>query len=560
MKIVFSRVKYQNIMSVGQEPVDITLNDVHKTLITGKNGWGKSTSIEAIYFALFGKPFRDINKALLINSFNKKNMLTELWFTADSTEFYIKRGQKPTVFEVHKNGVPMDEVSSAKDFQSMLEEMIGMNSTSFKQTTILGTAGYVPFMMLKTPARRALVEDLLEVGVLGEMDKLNKTYIRELTQNISAIESEIYHLEQQISTADSYIQKQLAQNALTNDRYKVSYDLEVSKAKAIKQEIKNLKEKIAAIVIPDLPEAPDRYTEAKYKLQAGIQNYNSIIKLYSANGGDCPTCKQVLSGDSEGAKASLKAYNEKLVKVDTKLNELRNATQAVTMAKNSFNQIQNQIANAESTLKNHVSNAMNYRDMMTQVKEEAIIDYTKLNELKETRVSRVEKKSVLVLEKYNRGFVTDMLKDSGVKATVIKRYIPYFNQRIKHYLDIMGADYAFTLNESFDETIKSRGRENFCYNSFSQGEKARIDLALLFVWRDVAAMVSGSSCNILILDELFDSATDQEGIVAIKTILDSMTDNNISVISHREHDPQDYGKHIKMVKKGRFSVGDTTIF
>lgn len=559
MKIVFERVRYQNIMSVGQSPVDITLNDVQKALVTGKNGFGKSTFIEAVYFALFGKPFRDIKKGQLINSINKKALLVEVWFTADNTKFYIKRGQKPNVFEVHKDGVTMDEVASAKDFQNILEEMIGMNSTSFKQTTILGTAGYTPFMSLKTPERRALVEDLLEVSVLGAMDKLNKGYIRELTQNINAIESHISHLVQQINTHEAYIQKQKEQMNASNDRYEAAYKTELAKAKETKLELDALRDQLSAIVLPEPPTDATPYIEARFKLKAGIDNYGKVVSLYQ-KGGNCPTCSQVLTGGCDNAQQALTDYSIKIEKVNKKLTELNRLSAEYRNATQQFNDLQQKVRTKESMVRSYADSAARMKAMMDQEVQKIDIDYTELERLKEERLAKVEQKSVMVLEKYNRGFITEMLKDNGIKAGIIKKYIPFFNSRIQHYLEIMGADYVFTLDESFNETIKSRGREAFSYTSFSQGEKARIDVALLFTWRDVASMVSGSACNLLVLDEVFDGSFDTEGLSAVKEIIDSMAESNVYVISHKDHDPQDFGKHIKMIKKGRFSVCETTVF
>lgn len=552
-----NRVKYQNIMSVGQAPIDIQLDKCHKTLITGKNGGGKSTMLEAITFALFGKPFRDIKKGQLINSFNKKNLLVELWMEYDGHTFHIKRGQKPGIFEIVRDGDKLDESASSKDFQVYFEELIGMTYTSFKQIVVLGTAGYTPFMGLSTPARRKLVEDLLEVSLLADMDKLNKSSIREINSQVQVIDVRQEGIIQQIKIYNENVERQKKLSGENVSRLQTMYDDLASEARQIKSEIENSTTRLADIVLDEDPrEALQEIQKKTAVLQNKINSFNNVVKMYHA-GGECPSCMSSLHpGDPivtkiadkvhecESSAASLEAHRETLA---TLVDEYEaNVRTQQTLAQD--------IRSKKQTLISTVDKAKKVKAALDQAAAEFIDHADEIASLQVELDKIVAEKTKLVMEKYRRGILTDMLKDTGIKGAIIKKYIPLFNKHINQYLKIMEADYSFTLNEEFSETIKSRGREEFSYASFSQGEKARIDIALLFTWRDIAEKVSGVKISCLFLDEIFDSAADAEGIKSIGSILDNMVDANVFIISHRDHDPQSYGQHLQMKKVGRFTV------
>lgn len=551
------KVIYKNIMSVGAKPITVELDKVQKTLVTGKNGAGKSTFLEAVTFAMFGKPFRDVKKGQLINSSNKKDMLVELWMEYDEKEYYIKRGQKPNIFEISCGGKRLDESASSKDFQAEFEQLIGMSYASFKQIVVLGTAGYTPFMGLSTPARRKLVEDLLEVSVLADMDKLNKSLIREVNSQIQVMDVQHDGIVQQIKI---YQDNEDRQRKLSGDnllRLQTMYDELATEARGIKTTIEEATTRLTEIILGEDPEHElTKLKQESFLIKSKIDDYRKVVSLYE-KGGCCQTCaSQLHPGDPIVARieAKIEECNVSADNHKARQNAVQEQFDTYSAARQNQRTIAQDIQTKKQTLVQTVEKAKKVKALIEQAKSEFIDHAADIKMLQDQLDKIVKQKSDLVLEKYQRGILTDMLKDSGIKGAIIKKYIPIFNKQINAYLKVMEADYSFTLDEEFNETIKSRGREDFSYASFSQGEKARIDIALLFTWRDIAAKVSGVNINTLILDEVFDSATDVEGVKAIATILNKLEDTNIFIISHRDHDPEAYGQHLQMKKVGRFTV------
>lgn len=548
-KLEFKRIRYQNIMSVGATPIDIQLDGFKKNLITGVNGAGKSTMIEALCFGLFGKPFRNVKKGQLINSVNKKKLLVEIWVG----DFYIKRGQKPEIFEVYKNDQKLDESASTKDFQEYFESLIGMNLASFKQIVVLGTAGYTPFMSLPAAGRRKLVEDLLDIAILGEMDKLNKGYIREITQNVQMLDLKAGHVKQQLDIHQKHIDDISKASEENIKRLQTMYDQEVANAKAEKASEEKLVNELMDIVLPEDPsQALNKINIAIAQIGAQIQGFDRVIHMHEA-GGTCPTCTQPIVAGNDSKVREQKEHSEhKLSLIREKQAEYNEKAEIYKKVQTQAEEIKRAIASHRANLTASVTRAKNIQKAIQDLQTERVDNSEEMSKLEHELGQFINEKSVLVMEKYHRGFITDMLKDSGVKASIVKKYIPFFNERIAFYLNLMEADYSFTLDEEFSETIKSRGRETFSYTSFSQGEKARIDLAMLFTWRDVAEKVSGTKISLLVLDEVYDGSTDTQGVQAFNTIIDNLQDS-VYIISHKDHDPDDFDRHIQMVKRGRFT-------
>lgn len=551
------QIKYKNLLAVGSESITIDLNVAHKTLITGVNGGGKSTIIEAITYALFGKPFRNIKLGQLVNAVNKKDLLVELLMEYNNDSYLIRRGQKPTVFEVIKNGVPLDAAASSKDFQAHFEEMIGMNYNSYKQVVVLGTAGYTPFMGLGTPARRKLVEDLLEVTVLADMDKLNKDEVKRINSELTQVELQISHTKTQIQTLEAADERQKKLSGDNVDRLQKMLDSTIEEINAFKDKNFAINEEILAIQLPE--DVSSELSDCNNKAAQANFSKNSITKVLGLyeKGGDCPTCMQKLStggeiiGELQRHKVGLEA---ELASLETLKADLTERKAKLLDAKTSIQKLENQISTNTQLAKASAERARKVKGALAEAKKEFVDNAGEILGLNKALNEFIETKSSLVVEKHRRSLITEMLKDSGIKGAIIKKYLPLFNKQINHYLGLLEADYSFTLDEEFSETIKSRGRESFSYASFSQGEKGRIDLALMFTWRDIAERVSGIRISCLILDEVFDSCLDAAGIKNITTILNNMPETNVFIISHKDHNPSDYGQHIQMKKVGRFTI------
>lgn len=556
MKLKFKTLTYQNILSVGNVPIVIDFDSAKKTLITGKNGGGKSTMIEALTYALFGKSFRDLKVGQLVNSINKKKCLVELLIEYGNDEYKIIRGQKPKVFEIWKNGEKLPEDSAAGDYQSQLESMLNINLVGFKQVIVLGTAGYVPFMELKTPDRRKLVEDLLSLSIISEMDKLNKSYIRGVNRELDTLSMQIGHVQQQIATHQKFIDEQRAKANQNTARYQDIYDSHVETAKQIKAQLVELQSQIAECVIngedqtANIQKLRDGYT----RLSMNVEQLQRLEVMYR-KGGECPACKQPISPTPERMEEiaeNIKNGTQKLTLIKNKQDQLQKIMDDLLTQQRTLNGLKSKYESLRGTLQNEVAAAKRVLAIMDKAQEDVVIDESPVEKLREDEKELDSKRSGFVKEKYFRGIVTDLLKDSGVKASIVKRYIPYFNKQIAYYLDLLGADYQFTLDDEFNESIKSLGRNDFSYASFSQGERARINLALLMTWRDVTSKISGVDLSLLILDEIFDGAIDREGGFAVRKLLDDI-EGNVIVISHQELDPQDFNRHITMAKVGRFT-------
>lgn len=556
MKLNFKKIVYQNILSVGNVPIEIDFDTAKKTLITGRNGGGKSTLIEALTYALFGKSFRDLKVGQLVNSTNKKKCQVELTLDYGKDEIKIIRGQKGKVFEIWKNGEKLPEDAAAGDYQQQLETMLNINLVGFKQVIVLGTAGYTPFMELKTPERRKLVEDLLSLSVISEMDKLNKSYLRGVNQQLDTLSMQVSHVQQQIQTHQRFINEQRTKANQNVQQYQDIYDSHVATAKTIKENMVALQGQIAEIVISgeDQTENLNKLRDGYSRLSVTVEQLNKLHGMYQ-KGGECPACKQAISPTPERMKEiadNITNGTQRLTLIKKKQDECQTIMNGIIQQQRELQALKSKYESFKSTLQNEVANAKRVESIMNTAKQEVVIDESPVIELQEKEKDLDNNRSGYVKEKYYRGIITDMLKDSGIKANIVKRYIPYFNKQIAYYLEQFGADYQFTLDDEFNESIKSLGRDDFSYASFSQGERARINLSILFTWRDVTSKVSGVDLSLLVLDEVFDGPLDKEGSFAIKNLLDAV-EGNVIVISHQDLDPQDFDRHITMKKVGRFT-------
>lgn len=552
------RVKIWNTLSIGNEPVEVQLDKFNQSLVTGTNGTSKTTIIESITFALTGKPYRDIKKGQLINSVNKKGQLVELDMEYNGSEYFIKRGQKPNIFEVIKDGLPIDSAASVKDFQSEFEQMIGMNYNSFKQIVALSSAGYTPFMELSVPNRRKLIEDLLNISIIADMDKLNKTAIRELMQSYKETDLNINHIQSQISTHEAYAEKQKKLSGDNINRLQSMYDEEVASVNEIKAKNLELNEKILNLELPEVDR--EAILNISERLQYHKFNYDQsskVLNLYS-KGGSCPTCYQQLSDDRlvEKIKWDSEISEKEMGRYQKELDYLKSKRQEAEQIQSQIAAYESEMATNKQIAIEHVAKAKKIKAALEQASKERVDNTQEILTLKDDLMKHISKKSEIMLELQRRDVITNMLKDTGIKSILMKRYIPLFNQRINSYLKKLEAPFAFEIDSEFNEIVKTPGREGFSYASFSNGERARINLSILFAWRELVELVSGVKVSCLFLDEIFDLGLDSYGIKLLNRILKDLKDTNVFVITHKEVNPDDYGQVITMRKVGRFSQAE----
>lgn len=545
MHIQFEKIRYKNILSVGNQFIEVDLTSHKTTMIMGTNGQGKSLILDAIVFALYGKPFRKINKPQLINSINKKDLIVELEFSIGSKSYMIRRGMAPVVFEIWVNGELLNKDAASRDYQEYLEtNIIKMSQRSFSQIVILGSATYVPFMQLATGQRREIIEDLLDIQVFSTMNHLLKEKINSNKEEIKDNNHEISLVETKIETAKEH-----------NAEIEKMKKTEVNKLKSkVSEHLENLekeKEKIESIELEITQlggsisdkskhkKTSSRASELLYDLQTKKNAYDKEIRFYAEHD-NCPTCKQGIE----------QSFKEETVKEKGKKTfELADALEQLTKKKELADKRLEEISNVEDDIQKLHNKANEHRlsvkMIMSQLKSIKIelteaekqveeIDQSKIQDYQLELKSYQETQSKIYNQREVLGIVASMLKDGGIKTSIIRTYIPIMNKIINQYLAEFELFVDFNLDENFNETIKSRFRDKFSFASFSEGEKMRINLSIMFAWRALAKLRNSVSTNLLLLDEILDGASDASGVETIIDILHRLhTKDNIFVISHR---------------------------
>ena len=566
--ITFTKIRWKNILSTGNAFTEIDLTRSTNTLIVGQNGAGKSTILDAFTFVLFGKPFRKINKPNLLNSINQSNGVVEVEFTVGKKEYKVIRGLKPNVFEIFCDNVLLNQDAKAKDYQEHLEKFIlKLNYKSFTQVVILGSASFVPFMQLSAADRRTIIEDLLDIGIFSSMNAVVKTQLSELKDKQKDVDYEMRIVAEKIK-----IQKQNIEDHKTNSAAEVAKKREEIAKNGV--EIIKLKEDITKIekhVDIMLDSLKDRAsTEQKSKkmlqIEAKFESNKSKVEKeieFYDNNDNCPTCHQAIHEDHKS-----KSITEK----KEKLYEIEKATELLLIEIDKTNKRLDEITETQESVRNHNSEVVKlntqFKSLNTfnekllreidQIEQNAVsfeTDNTKLKELKSLLEGHVKDAKQFAEDKQYYEYASVLLKDSGIKTKIIKQYLPVMNKLINKYLTAMDFFVNFNLDENFEETIKSRHRDEFSYASFSEGEKMRIDLALLFTWRQVAKMKNSVNTNLLILDEVFDSSLDGVGTEEFLKLLNSLdTNTNVFVISHKGDQLFDkFRSVIKFEKRNNFS-------
>ena len=567
--IVFKSVCWKNFLSTGNSPNKILLDKSPTTLIIGKNGEGKSTILDALCFALFGKPFRNINKGQLVNSINGKGCVVEIEFTINGKEYRVLRGIKPNVFEIYVNNDLMNQDAAARDYQKILEQQIlKLNYKTFTQVVILGSASFVPFMQLSTAMRREVIEDILDIRIFSVMNQLLKEKANDTKAEIARIEAEITMAKTKVdgqslllktlTDAKSDSIKSLLSKVENNNEQILACEGEVASLVA---EITALKSRTAekSKIDSDLETAK----EWKTKLTSKVDDWSSHTEFFAENE-VCPSCSQGIPHDH---KATIVSELQGKIELETKrLDDLNVVLTRLNTQLTEINNLVNKITdkNIELSTQNSTITVLNRQNSELQSEIEAHkTDTTNVDEekrnLKKLATDALEKiklKTSLLDKRNLEEVAAILLKDSGIKTAIIREYLPVMNKLINKYLQAMDAYIHFELDENFNESVKSRFRDDFTYASFSEGEKMRIDLAILFTWRQVAKMKNSVNTNLLLLDEIFDSSLDTAGTDYFLNLMNTFGENtNIFVISHKGDQLfEKFRSVVKFEKRNDFSI------
>ena len=566
--ILFNSIKWRNFLSTGNQFIEIKLDKHPSTLIIGENSAGKSTILDALCFCLFGKAFRNINKPQLVNSINQKNCLVETEFTIGKRHYKITRGMKPGIFEIHQDNNLLSQDAAIRDYQKYLEDKIlKLNYKSFTQIVILGSASFTPFMQLPQGSRREVIEDILDIQIFSVMNNILKTRIITQKDLIKEAENKIELSKQKAKLQQDYIE-QLEQNQKKrNESINESIEKQLIEIKEITENTNVLTEEYNNL--RQLVEHENKIQNNKirmvdiYKsLQLKLKKLNEEINFYN-NNDSCPTCKQNISTELKtntinthtSTKDEIVTAIEQLYdKIKIKEEQLND----IITIKIKIVEVQRKITEENGKIiarQNYIKKLRNEIVEKTDEKENIDAAKQKLREIALEGIEVSKSKIKLREESFYLEAAATLLKDTGIKTKVIKQYLPVINKLVNKYLSVMDFFVSFELDESFNEIIKSRFRDEFSYYSFSEGEKQRIDLALLFTWRTIAKMKNSVATNLLLLDEIFDSSLDANGTECVMQLLNTIgEETNVFVISHKGDQLQDkFSNVIKVEKHQNFS-------
>jgi DNA repair exonuclease SbcCD ATPase subunit len=546
--IVFKNLRWKNFLSTGNKWTEINLNKISSTLIVGHNGSGKSTMLDALSFALFGKPHRNINKPQLVNSINNKDCIVEVNFTIGKYEYKVVRGIKPGIFEIWRNDQLLNQSSHAKEYQKILEQnLLKLNHKSFHQIVVLGSSSFIPFMQLPAQHRRDVIEDLLDINIFSKMNILIKEKNAILKENLKELNYKLDIVKNKIESQKKYIRDitQINTDEINDKEEKIKEVQEIIKDLQLSNsELSSFIQEYAEKCSTALKTANDKkqiILSDKATASSSIKNIVINSKFYKEND-NCPTCTQAIEPNFKQGK--IDSLKTEAVDIKKKMDQLQVHAEEITENLDKWTKVHEEIREKQSTLHSNNQNIEIYQNQISEYNNDIsrltsregdlstansdLLDMrTKMEGYMESRFELNEQHS------YN-SVMSEMLKDTGIKTKVIKQYIPVINKLVNQYLQVLDFFVHFNLDESFQETIRSRHRDAFSYDSFSEGEKQRIDLALLFTWRQIAKMKNSVATNLLILDETFDSSLDHDGVDNLMKILHTLDDDtNVFVISHK---------------------------
>ena len=540
--IIFKSIKYKNFLSSGNYFTEIALNKSKSTLIVGQNGAGKSTMLDAISFALFGKPHRKISKNQLINSINQKQALVEVEFSIGKAQFRIVRGIRPNTFEIWKDGNMINQSSHAMEYQKILEQnILKLNHKSFHQVVVLGSSSFIPFMQLNAGHRRNVIEDLLDINIFSKMNILLRERNSILKENISKINNDTNIIKSKIEQQTKYIKDIAALTEENKSKYEKQIKGGKEKIKKLQDENNNISKQLEESTAADeLKDIQKEKNQAIGHIAEIKQEMKTIAKrgLFLEKNDVCPTCdqnienKDKLISDTKNeayqVQSTLNMVQDNSATIDKKIIKLEEVMKGIKEKTDTLN------ANNREIVSINQSN----EELQTYLESEVSADLTGAKQDLETmnsdKESLFEEKLKLNEQFGYNNVIAEMLRDTGIKTKIIKQYLPTINKLVNQYLQVLDFFVSFNLDENFNETIRSRHRDDFTYDSFSEGEKQRIDLSLLFTWRQIAKMKNSVSTNLLVLDETFDSSLDHDGIENLLKILYTLdADSNTFIISHK---------------------------
>ena len=546
--VTFISLSYKNFLSSGDNEIVVNLNPGSSTLVVGSNGAGKSTMLDALSFALFGKPHRTINKPQLVNSINGKNCLVTVEFSIGSIAYKIVRGIKPGIFEIWQNGVMINQESHSRDYQKLLEtNILKLNHKSFHQVVVLGSSNFIPFMQLSANHRREVIEDLLDINIFTKMNVALKERNAKLKDTIKDTENHLTLVKEKIIIQGKHLDslKQIDEN----NAAKYNDEIDALTANVAKLQETNAANAVAYSARVDdvkatLSKAESTRTSLlsyEKQIKDNISKVVTEAKFYEGND-ECPTCQQKLESDMKQHK--LDGCREKAIELQegydmlkSKMAETQQSYNQASDAYDELGDLQKEITVNNAMITQLESRITDLNKYLRQSSTESDTSFamTLLENLREEKSTLSDLKSSQIEDRTYNEVIAELLKDTGIKTKIIRQYLPVMNKLINHYLQIFDFFVSFNLDESFNEQIKSRHRDDFSYSSFSEGEKQKIDLSLLFAWRAVAKMKNSANTNLMILDETFDASLDADGIDNLMKILNTLDqETNVFVISHKQ--------------------------
>jgi DNA repair exonuclease SbcCD ATPase subunit len=566
--IIFQKVRWKNFLSTGNSFTEIDFQRSPNTLIIGNNGAGKSTILDALCFGLFGKPFRKINKPQLLNSINNQAAVVEIEFAIGKKDYKVVRGIKPNVFEVWSNGVMVDQNAASKDYQEHLEKFIlKLNFKSFTQVVILGSASFVPFMQLTPADRRAIIEDLLDIGIFSSMNGVVKERMSEIKEQTTANKYQMELAAEKIKFQKQNIEEHKTRSNTEIEKKKKEVNDSIDQNFTLQRDIGLIQKHIDVLQskIQDklnIEKKSTKLIQLESKLESRLKKLEKEYKFYEENH-DCPTCKQSIAdtfrrSQLSGIDKTKGEIGVGIQDIETKIQAANNRIEQIQKIVKHIQEHNNEIVKHNSTISainTYINKLQKEIEELAATKDNLEDENDKLKELQQELGELVNKQKEISEQKQYYEYAGSLLKDTGIKTKIIRQYLPIMNKLINKYLTAMDFFVNFNINESFEETIKSRHRDEFSYANFSEGEKMRIDLALLFTWRQIAKLKNSTNTNLLILDEVCDSSLDGVGTDEfLKLIHDVGSDTNVFVISHKGDQLFDkFRSVIRFEKKNNFS-------